>query len=108
MSDVENVGDEVSDIAKIKDSLVELHNVITGKNMTEEEITEDFLNHKFDSEGLKLKCKKCGEIFNPFFFGDKPLDRGVIQDCPYCGCINSFNPLQVTTADKEGMVLTGR
>lgn len=42
-----------------------------------------------------IKCKKCGHLFKPFYFGDKVYHRNVGQECPECDEVNGFRPSDV-------------
>jgi hypothetical protein len=56
--------------------------------------------------GKKLKCWNCGTLFAPFYF--EPMNRPVMDDCPYCGKLNCFFPREVDSGPPEDHVLGRR
>ncbi len=52
----------------------------------------------------KIKYRKCRHLFKPFYFGDKPLNRNVSQDFPWCGEINAFVPAAVDAGPPDEYV----
>jgi len=42
-----------------------------------------------------IRCKECGETFEPIIVDDKVHNKGIKQDCPNCGEVNLFKPSEV-------------
>lgn len=54
----------------------------------------------------KLKCWNCGTLFAPFYF--EPLNRPVMDECPYCGELYCFFPREVDRGPPEEHVVGRR
>jgi len=48
-----------------------------------------------------ITCLKCTSLFKPFYFGDKPLNRRVLNECPKCGNEIVFNPSELSTLTED-------
>jgi hypothetical protein len=57
------------------------------------------------SECKQIKCHKCGTLIEPFYFGDKPLDRRVGIHCPSCATDNTFYPKDVDSGPNTEFIL---
>jgi len=86
-------------IKSINKSLRELLKIVSGRTDTEvDQLLEDRIADKIQNGydwHKSIKCKKCGHLFKPFYFGDKSYNRKVMQDCPECGTYNTFSPISV-------------
>jgi len=97
---------------KLRETLLSLHRTLVGEpNATYKDMdkaNKEFIHKQITDPGYeytkKVKCHSCGELFKPFFFGDKRLDRDVMQNCVHCGEFNSFRPEEVNEGPPEEFV----
>jgi DNA-directed RNA polymerase subunit M/transcription elongation factor TFIIS len=82
---------------KLTQSLVDLHNTITGRNDTIEDITaipHDLFQEPCDKEDSNaVTCPKCQHTQRAFFFHKNRYgmtSRHVMQDCKSCGAMFSI------------------
>jgi uncharacterized OB-fold protein len=82
-----------------------LESILKMSGMTLEEVRDRFINGLHGYEWYEpLVCDKCGTKFYPFFFGDKPMNREVMQDCPKCDNNVSFNPSKLKMKDENNTI----
>lgn len=49
----------------------------------------------------KIKCPECGDTWKPFYFGDKPLNREVVDICKNCNTDIVFKPIDLYQSNQK-------